>query len=69
MAALDAGAVDYIVKPFDTDELLARLRAALRSRSREPAKGGLIVIGELSIDLDARLVLRGAKEVRLSPKE
>jgi len=69
VAALDAGAVDYIVKPFDTDELLARLRAALRSRSREPAKGGLIVIGELSIDLDARMVLRGAREVRLSPKE
>jgi two-component system KDP operon response regulator KdpE len=69
VAALDAGAVDYIVKPFDTDELLARLRAALRSRLREPAKGGLIVIGELSIDLDARMVLRGAREVRLSPKE
>jgi len=69
VAALDLGAVDYIVKPFDTDELLARLRAALRARSREPAKGGLIVVGELSIDLDARMVLRGAREVRLSPKE
>jgi two-component system, OmpR family, KDP operon response regulator KdpE len=69
VAALDLGAADYIVKPFDTDELLARLRAALRARSREPAKGGLIVLGELSINLDARMVLRGTKEVRLSPKE
>jgi two-component system KDP operon response regulator KdpE len=69
VAALDLGAADYIVKPFDTDELLARLRAALRARSREPANGGLIAIGELSIDLDARMVLRGGREVRLSPKE
>lgn len=69
VAALDAGAVDYIVKPFDTDELLARLRAALRSRLGEPAKGGQVFIGDLSIDFDARLVLRATKEVRLSPKE
>lgn len=69
VAALDLGAADYIVKPFDTDELLARLRAALRARLREPAHGGMIVFGELSIDLHARLVLRGAREVRLSPKE
>jgi len=69
VAALDLGAADYIVKPFDTEELLARLRAALRARSREPANGGLIVLGELSINLDARMVLRGTKEVRLSPKE
>jgi len=69
VAALDLGAADYIVKPFDTDELLARLRAALRARSREPEHGGLIVLGELSINLDTRMVLRGAREVRLSPKE
>jgi two-component system, OmpR family, KDP operon response regulator KdpE len=69
VAALDLGAADYVVKPFDTDELLARLRAAMRARSREPAKGGLIVFGELSINLHARMVLRGAREVRLSPKE
>ncbi len=69
VAALDLGAADYIVKPFDTDELLARLRAALRARSREPAKGGLIVFGELSIDLDTRMVMRAGTEVRLSPKE
>lgn len=69
VAALDLGAADYIVKPFDTDELLARLRAALRARSRESAKGGLIVLGELSINLDARMVMRGSREIRLSPKE
>lgn len=69
VTALDLGAADYIVKPFDTDELLARLRAALRARSHERANGGLIVLGELSIDLDARLVWRSGREVRLSPKE
>jgi two-component system KDP operon response regulator KdpE len=69
VAALDLGAADYIVKPFDTDELLARLRAALRSKLRKPAKGDLIVLGELSIDLDTRLVMRAGREVRLSPKE
>lgn len=69
VAALDLGAADYIVKPFDTDELLARLRAGLRARSREPAKGGLIALGDLSIDLDARMVLRGGREIRFSPKE
>jgi|JI10StandDraft_1071094.scaffolds.fasta_scaffold80666_1 two-component system KDP operon response regulator KdpE len=69
VAALDLGAADYIVKPFDTDELLARLRAALRSKLREPAKGDLIVLGELSIDLDTRMVMRAGREVRLSPKE
>ena len=69
VAALDLGAADYIVKPFDTDELLARLRAALRARSREPANGGLIALGDLSIDLDARMVLRGGREIRFSPKE
>jgi two-component system KDP operon response regulator KdpE len=69
VAALDLGAADYIVKPFDTDELLARLRAALRSKLRKPAKGDLIVLGELSIDLDTRMVMRAGREVRLSPKE
>lgn len=69
VAALDLGAADYIVKPFDTDELLARLRAALRLKLREPAKGDLIVLGELSIDLDTRMVMRAGREVRLSPKE
>lgn len=69
VAALDLGAADFVVKPFDTDELLARLRAALRARSRELVKGGLVALGEVTIDLDSRIVMRGAKEIRLSPKE
>jgi two-component system KDP operon response regulator KdpE len=69
IAALDLGATDYIVKPFNTDEVLARLRAALRARSRTAAKGGVISAGELTIDLDSRLVTRGRIEVHLAPKE
>lgn len=69
IAALDLGAVDYVVKPFDTDELLARLRAALRARSREIAKAGKVAFGDVILDLDARLIHRAGQEVRLAPKE
>jgi two-component system, OmpR family, KDP operon response regulator KdpE len=68
VAALDLGADDYVTKPFDTDELLARVRAALRPRPAGPERLR-VEIGDVAIDLDRRIVTRGAKEVHLTPKE
>jgi two-component system KDP operon response regulator KdpE len=67
--ALDAGADDYVTKPFGVDELMARLRAALRHRLQEQGAGRAFVSGDLSVDLVRRLVRRGETDVRLSPKE
>jgi two-component system KDP operon response regulator KdpE len=66
--ALDAGADDYITKPFGADELLARVRAVLRRTGEEPADQP-IEIGEFHIDLQARRVRVRGREVRLTPKE
>jgi len=66
--ALDAGADDYVMKPFGTDELLARLRAVLR-RSLEAGGGPEISVGELMIDVAGRRVLRAGEEVHLTPIE
>lgn len=68
VAALDLGAADYVTKPFDTDELLARLRAALRHRGVAEA-APVVVCGDLSIDLDRRIVRRAGEEVHLTRKE
>jgi two-component system KDP operon response regulator KdpE len=65
--ALDAGADDYVTKPFGIDELLARLRAALR-RAAAPGKP-VVEVGELTIDLDKRTVQRDGKAVSLTPHE
>jgi two-component system KDP operon response regulator KdpE len=65
--ALDAGADDYITKPFGTDELLARLRAALRRVSEESEPR--VRIGELEIDLEARQVSSDGEPVHLTPIE
>jgi two-component system KDP operon response regulator KdpE len=66
--ALDAGADDYITKPFGTDELLARLRAVLR-RSAEAGGSPLVEVGEVTIDLADRRVIRDGEEVHLTPIE
>lgn len=66
--ALDAGADDYITKPFGTDELLARLRAVLR-RSAEAGGSPRLELGELTIDVADRRVTRGDEEVHLTPIE
>jgi two-component system, OmpR family, KDP operon response regulator KdpE len=67
VAALDAGADDYVTKPFGIDELLARLRAALR-RADAPAEP-VIELGELRIDLEKRAVAVGGVPVQLTPHE
>lgn len=67
--ALDFGADDYVTKPFGMDELLARMRAALRHQLQIQGERPIFRVGELSIDLVRRLVKVGGKEVKLSPKE
>jgi two-component system KDP operon response regulator KdpE len=67
--ALDAGADDYVTKPFSTDELLARLRAVLRRAGDGAAAEPCVRIGELEIDLADRRVTRGGRVVHLTPIE
>ncbi len=69
VAALDLGADDYLTKPFDTDELLARIRTALRHRLAGTAEQEQVNLGEVEIDLTHRRVRRAGAEVHLSPKE
>jgi two-component system, OmpR family, KDP operon response regulator KdpE len=67
--ALDAGADDYLTKPFGMDELLARVRVALRRGAADRMQQPVIRVGELAIDLERRLVTRNGDEVHLTPTE
>jgi two-component system, OmpR family, KDP operon response regulator KdpE len=67
--ALDSGADDYVTKPFGMDELLARMRAAMRHQLQVHGERPVFRVGELSIDLVRRIVKIGDNEVKLSPKE
>jgi len=69
VAALDLGADDFVTKPFDSDELLARIRTGLRHRLASEAEAEVITVGPITIDLALRRVRRGGEEVRLTPKE
>ena len=67
--ALDAGADDYITKPFGMDELLARIRAALRRKPVTDSNAQILEAGDFRIDLDAHTATQAGKELRLTPKE
>ena len=67
--ALDFGADDYVTKPFGMDELLARMRAALRHQLQVHGERPIFCVGDLSVDLVRRVVRVGKKDVKLSPKE
>ena len=69
VAALDLGADDYVTKPFGMEELLARMRAALRHQLQVHGERPVFRTGDLSVDLVRRIVKVGEKEVKLSPKE
>lgn len=66
---LDAGADDYVTKPFGVGELLARIRVALRNRARDESGASLLELGEVKVDLARRQVLVRGEEVHLTPIE
>lgn len=67
--ALDAGADDYVTKPFGMDELLARLRAAVRRAAPAAQAAAVVETGAFTIDLGAKRVTRAGREIRLTPTE
>jgi two-component system KDP operon response regulator KdpE len=67
--ALESGASDYVTKPFNADELAARLRVAMRHRLQRQGAEPVFRNGELTVDLVRRRISRGAADVRLSPTE
>ena len=67
--ALDAGADDYLIKPFGVAELLARVRAVSRRHVREPGGSAVIAFGDVSVDLERRQVVRDGQPVHITPIE
>jgi len=67
--SLDLGADDYVNKPFNVGELMARMRAALRHRMQRKAETPLLRVGDLEVDAVRRRVMRGDAELKLTPKE
>lgn len=67
--ALDAGADDYLIKPFGVAELLARVRAVCRRQAREPGGSTVVTFGEISVDLERRQVMRHSQSIHLTPIE
>src|SRR4029077_1490941 len=67
--ALDAGADDYVTKPFGIEELLARIRAAQRHRLQQQGEKPIFRTGDLTVDLVRRIVTVRSKEVKFSPRE
>lgn len=70
IAALDAGADDYLIKPFGVGELLARMRSSVR-RNRSPlhATDGTVVFGDVTVDIKARLITKSGQSIHLTPTE
>ncbi|MBN9533705.1 MAG: response regulator transcription factor [Alphaproteobacteria bacterium] len=69
VTALDMGADDYVTKPFGMDELLARIRAAVRHRLQQEGERPIFKSGDLAVDLVHRVVTVGGAEVKLTPRE
>ena len=69
VTGLDAGADDYLVKPFAFDELLARIRVMLRKNSAAETKSNIVTAADLKVDLNTQRVFRGDKEISLSSRE
>jgi two-component system KDP operon response regulator KdpE len=67
--ALDAGADDYLIKPFGVAELLARVRAVCRRHAREPGGTAIVTFGEVNVDLERRQVTRDGQPVHITPIE
>ena len=68
IAALDAGADDYLTKPFGIGELLARMRVAMR-HAAQPAEDPVVTVGDLTVDVARRLITVGGREIALTPVE